>query len=199
MYHWRTSNSSHHSISNRVTVGSELGVDIGKEPAEWLALESGSQGPSLRDVPNVYSRVLLKDMNKRFKMSAFTSYRNKNPITQLNLQVKELGRLLAFVKKIYIYISCFKMLIYDSSIYICENNKSWMSVLQLTVAYCIAYILWDPVQQHYSKRGGTSPNTVMDDTSIPQYATSPTWSCLYESDKDNKTIYTRAHTYCVWG
>lgn len=66
------------------------------------------------------------------------------------------------------------MLIYDSSIYICENNESWMSVLQLTVAYCIAYSLWDPVQQHYSKRGGTSPNTVMDDSSIPQYATSPT-------------------------
>lgn len=46
---------THHSVSNCVAVGSELGVDVGEEPAERSTLESGSQGFPLRNVPDVYS------------------------------------------------------------------------------------------------------------------------------------------------
>lgn len=46
---------THHPISNYALVGPELRVDVGKKPAERTALESGSQGFSSGNIPNVYS------------------------------------------------------------------------------------------------------------------------------------------------
>lgn len=45
--------STHHSIGNCIPVRPEVGVNVGEEPAERSALEPGSQGFSLRDIPNV--------------------------------------------------------------------------------------------------------------------------------------------------
>lgn len=46
---------THHSICNDAFVGAELGVDVGEKPAEGPTLESGSQGFSSRNIPDVYS------------------------------------------------------------------------------------------------------------------------------------------------
>lgn len=56
--------TTHHSISNRVSVGSELGVDVGEEPTEGSAAQPGSQGLSLRNISNVDARVLKKNIVK---------------------------------------------------------------------------------------------------------------------------------------
>lgn len=48
-------NETHHSVSDCVTVGPQLRVDVGQEPAERPAVESGSQGLPLRNVPNVHT------------------------------------------------------------------------------------------------------------------------------------------------
>lgn len=59
---------THHSIGNDAVVGSEFGVDVGEKPAERAALESGSQGFSSGNIPDVYSRVLAKEK----QLSTFT-------------------------------------------------------------------------------------------------------------------------------
>lgn len=46
---------THHSIGNNAIVGSELWVDVGEKPAERATLESGSQGFSSGNIPNVYA------------------------------------------------------------------------------------------------------------------------------------------------
>lgn len=55
---------THRSISNDTLVGPELRVDIGEKPGERAALESGSQGFSSGNIPDVYSWVLLKEAHQ---------------------------------------------------------------------------------------------------------------------------------------
>lgn len=47
--------TTHNSIGDCVSVGSEFRVDVGEEPAKRSTLESGPQGLPLRNVPDVYS------------------------------------------------------------------------------------------------------------------------------------------------
>lgn len=58
---------THHSVSNRVTVGPQLRVDVGEEPTERPAAEPRSKGFSLRNISNVYSRGLHKDIDNNGK------------------------------------------------------------------------------------------------------------------------------------
>lgn len=59
----RSITGTHHAVSNCVAVGSELRVDVGEEPAERSTPESWPQGLPLRNVPDVYSWVLGKEVN----------------------------------------------------------------------------------------------------------------------------------------
>ena len=47
------SKGTHHSVSDGVTVGSELRVDVAEEPRERPTVESRAQGLSLREVTDV--------------------------------------------------------------------------------------------------------------------------------------------------
>lgn len=47
--------TTHHAISDCVTVGAQLWVDVGEEPAKRSTSESGPQGFSLRNVSDVDS------------------------------------------------------------------------------------------------------------------------------------------------
>lgn len=72
---------THHSISNYTLVGTELRVDIGEKPGERTALESGSQGFSSRNIPNVYSWVLLKEAHQyKFTYSELRVICNISPL-----------------------------------------------------------------------------------------------------------------------
>lgn len=72
---------THHSISNYTLVGPELRVDIGEKPGERTALESGSQGFSSGNIPNVYSWVLLKEAHQyKFTYSELSVICNISPL-----------------------------------------------------------------------------------------------------------------------
>ena len=61
----RKQNGTHYAVSEGVSVGTQLGVDVGQEPGERPAAQTGTQGLPLRDVPDVYARVLQRGNTNR--------------------------------------------------------------------------------------------------------------------------------------
>lgn len=65
----RAPRGTHHSVSHRVAVGPQLGVDVRQEPAEGSAPESRPQVLPLGNVPDVDPRLLGRKQTNRSSLT----------------------------------------------------------------------------------------------------------------------------------